>query len=279
MKQSDELVSEWLSAPEREIWLIDETKVDRDALPKAHRDHRGLLSYTAVRLTATRAVALLKNAEHARSKLPQQNRGKSYKSGDLWRAVTKARKRKPLQGLPRDLPLAATIALELMNCSHIVQLITTQKHVKALPAPGGTKTISEDGTERVIASARFNLVQNFILRLIGEWKPSAEPIDIVIDRASDLGLHREQEGIAEDQFNMHVGRIKEGVPTTRLIGGSDTGPALRDLLLLPDFFGYMIREYQQANTAHALAKVFSDEIPFHLVAFDVPEMIRRTRSR
>jgi hypothetical protein len=33
MKHPDELVSEWVSAPGREVWLIDETKVDRRALP------------------------------------------------------------------------------------------------------------------------------------------------------------------------------------------------------------------------------------------------------
>jgi hypothetical protein len=197
---------------------------------------------------------------------------KSFKSGDLWRASQQADTQPELQ------QFVSVIAGVLAACKDIVLLITTQKNIKDDPHTGKFTSIAEDGSSRLNSSKQLNIVNSLILHLIDKWN-IAEPVDVIIDRSQAFGLDPQQEGIRKDQIRMHYGKLKTNAPDVRMVAADDNGIAFRDVLLLPDYFGYLVRKYRRTNTDGALPDVLSGKIPFYIMSFDLPAMIAAAKAK
>jgi hypothetical protein len=274
-----DLLNEWAVNPEQEVWVVDETKTE--LLPE-QKSHGELIAFSIIRTLARDVTQLLTDAAQARTRLRGQQATASFKSGKLYKAYEAA-----INGNSTKEPLATfagVIAKFLGQRSHIMQLLTTHLHVRESPEFKLT-AVSTSGAVSTITSKQLNVVNNGVRRLmLSEWKPVRGPVDIVIDRAQALGLDPAQQGIQPHQFNMFRGKLAPTDPfEVRIIAGSDTESTLRDLLLLPDFFGYLTRMHQQAghspNLDVGIGKVLSGETPFLLTPYDVPAMIAAAKEQ
>lgn len=274
-----DLIDEWKANPDQEVWVVDETKTP---LSTAHKSqgHGELIAFSIVRLRAKDATELLDQTALARTRLAPQDATASFKSGRLYGAYETSLRRGRSDG-----PLLAFVGI-IAEClghrQHIMQLLTTHLHVRGTPETKLTAVLP-NGDVKANTSKQLNVVNNALRRLIDEWKPARGPVDVVIDRAAALGLSPGQQGIQPHQFNMMRGPLKPGDSIeVRIIAGSDTEPTLRDLLLLPDFFGYLTRMHQQAghspNLDAAIEQVLSGQTPFLLAPFDLAAMISAAKQ-
>lgn len=84
-------------------------------------------------------------------------------------------------------------------------------------------------------------------------------------------MDQSSEGINNNEFNVHMGTIKEGVPMVRFIGGSEDGVTFRDPLLAPDFFGQYLRRNIEQKLDEGLASVLGlPPSPFYLQHLEFP---------
>jgi hypothetical protein len=269
----------WKRNPNQEIWLIDETKYELN-LP--HKEHGEIIAFSIVRLQAAIVTAYMEDIDEKRNALPGDKQ-RNFKSGTLWRIFRQATN--PSSAVspseeddqPELAQFISVIVNTLVQCKDIGVLISTHKNIADDSHTGKITSIAEDGTARINESKQLNLVNNLILRLMDLWSIK-DSVDIVIDRSQALGLDPQQEGISKNQFRMHCGRLKTGTPEIRMIAASDTNISFRDLLLLPDFFGYLVRKYRSTNIDRVLPDILSRRNLHYLVPFDLPAMIAAIRT-
>jgi len=258
LPKPDEIYNEWADDPKRLIFLIDETR------RPIYEVGDEIILYTCVALNGQAAHSIMKAIQRARTT------DEPFKGRDIVR--------------PEVQRNSAPVISVWCQSLHLVE------DVKIVATTGkGQKKISKS------AKARFNLVPDqsgsrrprilegrelgtmihLILKMAIDLKISGGQVDVIIDRSEQFGMATKKRRLPNDVMEVFGPSRLDARPggsqaslkcpaMFRLIADSDEGP-FRDLLMLPDFYGYLLsRETNHGELYKSLLKE-----PVLLLPFDI----------
>jgi hypothetical protein len=196
----------------------------------------------ALRRCARKVV--LASASASRGQMRPELRERSFKSGKLYGAARDAQTDDQKAELAE---LAGVTSQALESCTDVAQVFMTNDSLRN--APPSKMTFVRSGQPPLIStSGQLSMILNAVRALVVKWSSKGALIDVVIDRSMALGLDPRQQEIRADQFSASRTQLLNDPYEVRLVAGADTEPTLRDLLLLPDFLGYVIhRSWADGN--------------------------------
>jgi hypothetical protein len=259
LPKPDEICNEWAHDPKRPIFLIDET---RRPIYKA-RDE--IILYTCVALNGHSACSIMKSVQQVRAT------NEPFKGRDIMRPEVQ-RLSAPVISvwcqslqLVEDIKIAATTAKGQKKVSK-----DAKARFNLLPDQSGS------GRPRILEGRELSTMIHLILKMAIDLKIGPKQVDVIIDRSEQVGMapkkRRLPVGLMEvfgpSRLDIRPGGGQASLECPamfRLIADSDEGP-FRDLLILPDFYGYLVnREMKHAEWYRALLNETVLLLPFDIV--------------
>lgn len=244
----EDVLSEWANEPTRKVTSIDESR---------RRTGQGeMVAYCCVIMTAGDALAFLHDASAAREFLPEGSCEEGFK-GRNFREYMKVPEFKRF--------LDVVGAAYGCHAQKIIRVITTLPYIQAAPKSRiHVESSDRAAGKKTVRGVELGVLLSFVSRLAVELGLESTRFDVVVDRSAQFGTDPNTRGLV-NEFEALRGPIGNAQDVS-LIFDSDQGP-LKDLLLLPDFWGYVTLNVSPKPQfwTDAEAEVLSGKIPFRLV--------------
>ncbi len=253
-----DILNDWSGDPERPIFLVDETR--RPIFGKKDE----IIFFTCVSLKGKTANAVFKNIQAVRTT------NNSFKALDLNRPEVQ-----------RDFaPLVGNWCASLLLADNVNIVATTAKaEKKSKNTKARLRMIyKENDVQRppIVEGRELNTVLHLILKAAIDQGIDSGSIDVIVDSSDQMGLSSAKRRLSPGTFEVmgpaRLDRRPDGTQASltcpalfRIIASSDRG-SFRDLLMLPELFGYLSL-YGETDFSKTY-DTFSDN-PFQVIPFSI----------